>query len=36
VDARYNWGLINIVKDDGSGDEAKTRTFGIMVGFQFK
>ena len=35
VDARYNWGLINIVDDD-SGDDAKTRTFGIMVGFQFK
>lgn len=35
VDARYNWGLINIVDDD-SGDVAKTRTFGIMVGFQFK
>ena len=35
VDARYNWGLINII-DDNTGDEAKTRTFGIMVGFQFK
>jgi hypothetical protein len=35
VDVRYNWGLINIVDDD-SGDEAKTRTFSIMVGFQFK
>jgi len=35
VDVRYNWGLINVVDDD-SGDEAKTRTFGVMLGFQFK
>jgi hypothetical protein len=36
VDLRYNWGFVNIVKDDGTGDEAKTRTFGIMIGFQIK
>lgn len=36
VDVRYNWRLINILKDDPSGDEVKTRTLGIMVGFQFK
>jgi len=35
-DLRYNWGLMNIVKDDGSGDEAKTRTLGFMIGFQIK
>ena len=36
VDIRYNWGLTNIAKDDGSGDEAKTRTLGFMVGYQIK
>ena len=36
VDVRYNWGLTNIGKDDGTGDEAKTRTLGFMVGYQFK
>ena len=36
VDLRYNWGLMNIVKDDGSGDEGKNRVFGIMIGFQIK
>lgn len=36
VDVRYNWGLTNIAKDDGSGDEAKTRTLGFMLGYQFK
>jgi hypothetical protein len=36
VDARYNWGLVNIIKDSTDNDEVKTRTFGIMVGFQFK
>jgi hypothetical protein len=36
VDARYNWGLVNIIKDATDNEEAKTRTFGIMVGFQFK
>lgn len=35
VDVRYNWGLVNIL-DDAFGDDLKTRTFGIMVGFQFK
>ena len=36
VDLRYNWGLMNIVKDDGSDDEGKNRVFGIMIGFQIK
>ena len=36
VDARYNWGLVNILKDATDNEEVKTRTFGIMVGFQFK
>ena len=35
VDVRYNWGLVNIL-EDAFGDDLKTRTFGIMVGFQFK
>ena len=37
VDARYNWGLMTIVNEprrDGSdGDQLRTRTFGVMVGF---
>jgi hypothetical protein len=36
VDVRYNWGFVNVATDDGSGDEVKTRTFGVMVGFKFK
>ena len=36
VDVRYNWGFVNVATDDGSGDEVKTRTLGVMVGFRFK
>ena len=36
VDVRYNWGLINVIKDPDGDESAKTRTFGIMVGYQFK
>jgi hypothetical protein len=36
VDARYNWGLTNIVKNPTDNEDAKNRTFGIMAGFQFK
>lgn len=35
VDVRYNWGLTNVVGDD-SGDVAKSRTFGFMIGYQIK
>jgi hypothetical protein len=36
VDVRYNWGLVNILKDPTDNEDVKTRTFSIMVGFQFK
>ena len=36
VDVRYNWGLTNLVGDDGTGDVAKSRTLGFMVGYQIK
>ncbi len=36
VDARYTWGLVNILKDATDNESAKNRTFGIMVGYQFK
>ena len=36
VDARYTWGLTNVIKDPDGNESAKNRVFGIMVGFQFK
>jgi hypothetical protein len=35
VDARYNWGLVNIIKDPDGNEKVKTRTFGVMAGFMF-
>src|SRR5262245_14455318 len=35
VDVRYTWGTLNIIKDDSDGDRAKTRTLGVMAGFEF-
>ena len=36
VDVRYNWGLMNVIKDPDGNESAKNRVFGIMVGYQFK
>ena len=36
VDVRYNWGLVNVIKDPDGNESAKNRVFGIMVGYQFK
>ena len=35
IDARYTWGLVNIIKDPEGGESVKTRAFGVMAGFMF-
>ena len=34
VDARYGWGLVNIIKE-ADAEKVKTRAFGIMLGCMF-
>jgi hypothetical protein len=37
VDVRYNWGLMDVVKDPGPGDpKVKNKCFSAMFGFRFK
>jgi hypothetical protein len=37
VDVRYNWGLIDVVKDPQAGDpKVKNRCFSAMFGFRIK
>ena len=37
VDVRYNWGLMDVVKDPGPDDpKVKNKCFSLMFGFRFK
>lgn len=35
VDARYSWGLNNVIKDDSAGVEIKNRVLSLMAGVRF-